>query len=266
MGNDNIAFRSSFRGYNKKDVYKYLESLNREIIDRNEALTKKLEASEKHVVCLENEIMQKDSALATKEEQMNVIQKQYESSGKEKDDLISELSDQVGKDKNIIAQNNELIAALNNKITELETEVSSKDALIDELDHTSVSLSIEIDGINDQYRSLESKYEELSNYINLMKEYESKANAYDRICSKIKAHTTRTQFTHNNSNVNSANIKNDIDNILSTSASELLEQVKITQAKFNDAITDAQNESDALKEKINQVINSSKERIISQLK
>ncbi|MEE1356977.1 MAG: DivIVA domain-containing protein, partial [Clostridia bacterium] len=42
MSNDNVAFRSSFRGYNKKDVYKYLETLNRDIAKKNTELEMEL--------------------------------------------------------------------------------------------------------------------------------------------------------------------------------------------------------------------------------
>ena len=42
MSNENIIFRTSVNGYNKKDVYKYLEGVNKDIKDRSEEYEKKI--------------------------------------------------------------------------------------------------------------------------------------------------------------------------------------------------------------------------------
>ena len=46
----------------------------------------------------------------------------------------------------------------------------------------------------------------------------------------------------------------------------ILEHIKEAQTKFSEAISNAQKESELLKERVNNVINSSKEKILSQIK
>lgn len=261
MSNANIAFRSSFRGYNKKDVYKYLDNLNRDLISKsNEYEIKERELLEAKNV-LESKLSEAKLETEQTKKELEDTKKYYESNNTEKDTYIEKL-------KNEIAKKNEELSVKDSAINALEQELSTKDSLIDELDSAAVKISIELDNLSDDYKALLLKYQELSSSLVYMEELKRKANAYDKISERVKQYTKPQikdeGLIHEAKTVKNG-IKNDINDILSVSAEEILEQLKETQARFNSAIEHAQKETDQLKHRIGKAISTSKEKIISQI-
>lgn len=87
MSNENIAFRTSVNGYNKTDVYNYLDSLNRDIIARDEAAKQKTTALESEC----NALKEEKSAVMAELEVANTQIEALKDELAQKDALISEL-------------------------------------------------------------------------------------------------------------------------------------------------------------------------------
>ncbi len=224
MKDNNIAFRTSVNGYNKKDVYKYLDSLNSELIERDRTAREK--------ICELTEINQ------------NLNEKN------------SALSEALNKAEQ---ENTEQLCTLKNENQKLADEAKANQALINELDRAAVRISLELDSLAEQYNSLCTEYKELAHSLDGIDELRKKAAAYDKISAKIKSHTQNPQQSTQSISGNAS--KTDLDKMLSDSAAEMLSYIKTTQERFLSAIENAQSETLELKAKIEKIINSSKEKI-----
>ena len=220
MGRDNVVFRTSVSGFNKKDVYNYLETINKDI-------QKQADNYEKRISSLEAKNKKLEAELTACEENK-----------KQQTAMISEL----------------------------ENDISEKDKLIEELDIAAVKLSVELDTLSKQYSMLVTKYEQAFDQAENADELRRKADAYDRIIARAKEKQhNRSKAPDITSTSPLKTEKDDIENILSGSTKEILEHIKEAQQKFSEAIENAQKESDMLKERVNTVMNSSKEKILSQI-
>ena len=219
MRKETVAFRTSVNGYNKKDVYSYIEGLNKDITTRSEAYEKKIKALES-----------------------------------EKNDLSSKLN--VQKEEN---------SRLKDWLAELEHDVDEKAALIDELDRAAVKISVELDALAAQYSDLAAKFERTYRSAENVNELEKKAQAYDRIVARAKEKKAEQKKATIAQPQIHKNDREDIDNILSGSAQEILEHIQEAQQRFSEAIENARIESEMLRERVNEVMNSSKEKILSQI-
>ncbi len=255
MSNDNIAFRKSIRGYNKKDVYKFLESVNKDISEKSAEYEKKITQLEK-----ENEILTRD--LSSKNEKLDMLNA-----------LCEEKDEALRSNEHIITSLREDLKDKENTVSSLNREIKEKETLIEELDSATVKISIELDRIFEQYKEISDKYEAIATELGELDELRYKADSYDKIISRAKQKKSDSpiqsseypyQATKEKNEIDA--IKTDIDSILSGSADMILEHIRQTQQKFTTAIMNAQSETDALKERINSVIRSSKEQILSQIK
>ena len=171
----------------------------------------------------------------------------------------------VDKDAEIVALKDEDTRS-RETILLLEKDGREKEALIEELDSAAVKISIELDRLSEMYSELVSKYENAAFVTEDIDNLRKKADAYDKIVIRAK------EKKHSSVNAQSKDVeekedeKQDIDSILTGSAQEILEHIKDAQEKFSEAILNAQRESELLKERVNEVINSSKKRILSQIK
>lgn len=243
MSNENIIFRTSVNGYNKRDVYKYLEGVNKDIKDRSDEYKKKVSELESK----NKELSDKSNILDAKLSELRSENQTLKKSLKEKESDILTLTDEKAK------------ATL--KAAVLESENKEKDALIEELDSAAVKISLELDSLAAQYSELVEKYEQAVFVTDDITELKKKADAYDKIVTRAKEKKQTAQQP-----VEKIEEKQDIDSILTVSAQEILEHIKEAQTKFSEAISNAQKESELLKERVNNVINSSKEKILSQIK
>ena len=244
MSNENIVFRTSVSGYNKKDVYKYLENVNKDIKEKSVEYEKRITELEKETIKLSEE---KDS--------LDTLSRELK---EQNDSLNTKLNEKESELGHLLEEN----AKTNDALALIEKENNEKEALIEELDSAAVKISLEIDSLAEQYAELVSKYEEAIATPDNIIELKRKSEAYDKIISRAKEKKS-TQTVSLNTTTEE---KHDIDSILSGSAQEILNHIKQTQQKFSEAIANAQKESDLLKERVNNVINSSKEKILSQIK
>ena len=209
MSKERVIFRSSVNGYNKKDVYNYIEKLNNDIKSANESYEQKIKALEA-----------------------------------DKKEAESQLS----------AHNSENVS-LKQRISELEDQIKEKDALLEELDHACVKISLELDTLSLQYSALVSKYENVPFADANVKELERKAKAYDKIIARAKEKQKEQKHIHSAST--QAPAKEPATNNKSESASEILTEIASAQSKLTDAIEKAKAEADILRERLNRVISSS---------
>ena len=222
MKKDNVAFRISARGYNRQDVYNYLESVNRDIIERSNEYEKEIESNKHEIEALtsKNELLSNENYS---------IKQGYE-------DLNKQYTDQAVT-----------IESLTSKIEILTEELEQKNTVIEEIDSATVKISVELDKLLDEYTELCNKYEKLVISTKDIDEYRKKAESYDKIIkramekSNAQAQPTRV-------------ITNNTDHNLSRSAFEILDKMRQSQKKFSDAIINLQNETEALKEQINKLL------------
>jgi len=274
MSNENIAFRSSFRGYNKKDVYKYLENLNREAISKtNELQQLKCELQDSNEK-LKQKIISAESETAKVKEELNKEKIEHEKNSAEKDSEIDRLIALCSSKDDLISQKQTEIDTLYEQLNAKETilkatkeELTQKDSLIDELDSAAVKISLELDALSDDYKGLLARYEELAGTLQCVDELQRKARAYDKISERVKSYSLKAKEESFAANVKTATdtVKKDINDILSVSADEIMDHLKTTQARLNSAIENAQKETDLLKQRIGRVISSSKDKIVSQI-
>lgn len=209
MSKERVIFRSSVNGYNKKDVYNYIEKLNNDIKSANESYEQKIKALEA-----------------------------------DKKEAESQLS----------AHNSENVS-LKQRISELEDQIKEKDALLEELDHACVKISLELDTLSLQYSALVSKYDNVPCADANVKELERKAKAYDKIIARAKEKQKEQKHIHSAST--QAPAKEPATNNKSESAREILTEIASAQSKLTDAIEKAKAEADILRERLNRVISSS---------
>ncbi len=219
MRKENVAFRTSVNGYNKKDVYNYIEAVDKDIKTRSDTYEHKISS-------LESEKTSLESKLSVKDEENNLLKA---------------------------------------RISGLEKDIVEKESLIEELDRATVKISVELDELAVRYAELVSKYKRSFCSAESISELERKADAYDKIVARAKEKKQeRTKFSTTKASVHS-NEKDDIDNILTGSAQEVLEHIKMAQIKFSEAIENAQKESEILRERVDAVMSSSKKKILSQI-
>ncbi|MBQ2863135.1 MAG: DivIVA domain-containing protein [Clostridia bacterium] len=221
MKNKNIAFRTSMSGYNKKDVYDYLEKVNREIGEKSKDYENKISA-------LESEIA------AVKDENCTL-----------KDNCAS-LSDELST---LRIQNEEYEST----VKKLNEELTEKSSTIDEIDSATVKISLELDRLSEEYSKLSEKYSELYLATSDIDQLRQKADSYDKIIKRI-----REKRTYESENPDSFQPDQKKENELVTSANIILAQMKEAQDKFTDAIINLQMESQLIKERINAMIMKSK--------
>ena len=209
MSKERVIFRSSVNGYNKKDVYNYIEKLNNDIKSANESYEQKIKALEA-----------------------------------DKKEAESQLS----------AHNSENVS-LKQRISELEDQIKEKDALLEELDHACVKISLELDTLSLQYSALVSKYDNVPCADAHVKELERKAKAYDKIIARAKEKQKEQKHIHSAST--QAPAKDPATNNQTESAREILNEIANAQSKLTDAIEKAKAEADILRERLNRVISSS---------
>ncbi len=253
MGNDNIAFRSSVGGYNKKDVYKYLDNLNREIISRDEASKEKITTLKKDNSALCSELEKARCELALLSEQKD---KEIEKLKGDNAELLSDIEQKEAEIASLMSSTVEL----KQNAEAYKAQLEQKDTLIEELDSAAVKISLELDKLSEQYSKLCLEYSELARSFDGIDELKKKAAAYDKISARIKSQPHKA--THEAQSSGTAAVKDDIDSMLSASAEEMLTYIKTTQSRFIAAIENAQNETAALKSRIDSVINSSKDKIL----
>jgi chromosome segregation ATPase len=246
MSNKDIAFRTSVNGYNKKDVYNYLDGVNKDIKNRSDEYERKISTIES-----DNKILQ------DKYDSLNI---DYLEIKEKNDKLIIDVNEKDKRISELIEEN----AKVSRTLSAAEREVAEKDALIEELDSAAVKISLELDSLAEHYSELVAKYENVLQISDDLSEIKRKADAYDKIVSRAKE--KKNASSRPIDQTQPKNDKSDIDSILTGSAQEILEHIKQAQSKFSEAIANAQEESDLLKERVNNVINSSKEKILSQIK
>ncbi len=268
MSKDNVAFRSSVNGYNKKDVYKYLESLNREIISRDEEAKNRIAVlTADNISLTENNLKNEEkihdllAQLETSDSERKNILSKHQDELEEYSQRISILSAQTEEKDLIIKDLSDNLTESNNDILSLKDQITQKDILISELDSAAVKISIELDKLTEQYNALLSNYDQIAHSIKQMDEIKRKADAYDKISERIRSstnHMTQDPQAYTQKQIST-------DNVYDTTPTtqELLDYIKDAQARFNTAIEHAQNETNALKIQIEKAINASKQKIIN---
>ena len=275
MSNDNVAFRSSFRGYNKKDVYKYLETLNRDIAKKNTELEMELSGLKDKNAKLIAECTYASNELEQLKAQQRDETEKLRCEISKKDGEILRINNDLEQKNSELVKLKTFLEQKDNELCRCNESLAQKEALIDELDSATVKISLELDALGEEYAQLVSKYEQLSSALKDIDSIKRKAQAYDKISMRVKEYSrTNASIAQdavkdtpaNEAKAPSEDIKSGIDDILNGSAEEILSYIQSTQARFNSAILSAQSETDALKERINSVIKTSKEKIISQIK
>ncbi len=245
MSNEKIVFRSSVNGYNKKDVYKYLEAVNKDIAQKCAEFEKKISDAHKET---------------------DAVKEQNETLRKELGETSAAVAEKNKEIEALKARNFEMEKTLK----ELTTEASQRDALVEELDRAIVKLSVELDSISAQYAQLSENYESIKREISEIDTVKRKAAAYDKIAQRAREQI-RTEVHKEEPKMNcdnterSCDINADIDSILTGSAEKIPDHINEAQASFTSAIMNAQSETDALKRRISNVLNSSKKCINSHI-
>ena len=229
MKKNNVVFRTSVNGYNKKDVYNYLDSVNKDITNR---------ANE-----YEEQISARDEKIKILEDDNNQLQSDLNKSIEEN----CQLKDQL---ENAVAQKTQYDA----EIESLKEELDNKSAMVEEIDVACVKISLELDKLLCDYNALNEKYLELYSSVGDVEELKQKADSYDKIVKRAKEKMGQS--------TPQSPLKEDdgesIDNVLSGAAFRIIDQMRDSQLKFSGAIADMQKETEALKERINLIINSFK--------
>ena len=229
MKNNNVVFRTSVNGYNKKDVYNYLESINKDITNRSNEYEAKIAAYEDKIKILEDD--------------SNQLRFENEKFADENSRLKGEL-------EAVVAQKSQDDA----EIDSLKEELDNKSAMVEEIDVACVKISLELDKLLCDYNSLSDKYRELYSSMGDVEELKQKADSYDRIVKRAKEKMGQTTSDAPACDQNS----DTIDNVLSGAAFQIIDQMRDSQLKFSGAIADMQKETEALKDRINSIINSFK--------
>ena len=219
MKNNNVAFRTSVRGYNKKDVYDYLERVNREICEKSTDYENKISKLESRISTLmdENCTLKNDNASLS-------------------DNLIA------------LREQNEDYAS---SIKMLNEELNEKSDTIEEIDSATVKISLELDRLSEEYSKLSDKYSELYVATSDIDHLRQKAESYDKIIKRIKDKRT---YEVSSADKVGHDIKDPCE--LVESANNILSQMKEAQDKFTEAILNLQKESQVIKERINAMIKS----------